>query len=134
MDRSDEHAPLPNTDGMPVEPRIDFDLDSDERALLASGLMEWFGPLDVSESQAVALGFLGKEDMFVEGDRIERAIGTKEPLPVRDWSRALAAVELAFVAEGDGWTNIRGGTDAYWIDLLRRVQRKVLVAHPLAGQ
>lgn len=121
---------VPQTDGTPVGPRINFDLDSDERALLASGLMEWFGPLDVSESQAVALGFLGKDDMFVEGDRIERAIGTNEPLPLSDWSRALAAVELAFVAEGNEWTTIRGGTDAYWIDLLRRVQRKVPVAHP----
>lgn len=114
---------------MPVEPHINIDLDADERALLASGLMEWFGPLDVSESQAVALGFLGKEDMFVEGDRIERAIGTSEPLLAKDWSRALAAVELAFVAEGDGWTTIRGETDAYWIDLLRRVQRKVALAY-----
>ena len=110
---------------MPVEPRKSFDLDADERALLASGLMEWFGPLEVSESLAVALGFHGAEDMFVEGERIARAIGTGEPLTARDWSRALAAVGFAFVAEGDDWTSIRGGTDAYWIGVLRRVQRKL---------
>lgn len=102
-----------------------LDLDADERALLASGLMEWFGPLEVSESLAVALGFRGVEDMFAEGARIERAIGNGQPLTARDWSRALAAVGFAFIAEGDEWTSIRGGTDAYWIGVLRRVQRKV---------
>lgn len=125
---------LCHPDGMPVEPRKSFDLDADERALLASGLMAWFGPLEVSESLAVALGFHGVEDMFVEGERIAREIGTGEPLTARDWSRALAAVGFAFVAEADEWTSIRGGTDAYWIDLLRRVQHKVPLSLPLLGQ
>ena len=116
-----------HSDDMPVEPRKSIDLDEDERALLASGLMEWFGPLEVSESLAVALGFHGVEDMWVEGERIERAISNREPLTAREWSRAVAAVGFAFVAEGDEWTSIRGGTDAHWIGVLRRVQRKVAV-------
>jgi hypothetical protein len=119
---------------MPVEPRLSFDLDADERALLASGLMEWFGPLEVSESLAEALGFHDVEDMFVEGERISRAIGAGEPLTARDWSRALAAVGFAFIAEADEWTSIRGGTDAYWIGVLRRVQRKVPLSLLRLGQ
>jgi hypothetical protein len=123
-----------HSDGMPVEPRKSIDLDADERALLASGLMEWFGPLEVTEALAVALGFHGVEDMFVEGERIERAIGTGEPLTARDWSRAVAAVGFAFVVEADEWTSIRGGTDAHWIGILRRVQRKVPLSLRLLGQ
>lgn len=109
MDSSDDEALLPKSTSAPQS----FDLDADERALLASGLIEWFGPLEVSESLAVALGFHDVEDMFVEGDRIARAIGAGGALTARDWSRALAATELAIVAEADEWTSIRGGTNAY---------------------
>ena len=114
-----------HSDGPPSEPRKSFDLDEDERALLASGLTDWFGPLEVSESLAVAFGFQSVEDMWVEAERIARAIGTGKPLTARDWSRAVAAAGFAFVAEEDEWTSIRGGTDAHWIGVLRRVQRKV---------
>jgi hypothetical protein len=71
---------------MSVESRRSFDLDADERAMLVDGLGDWFGPLELSESLAVALGFRGVEDMWVEGDRIARAIGTSEPLTAKDWS------------------------------------------------
>ena len=54
--------------------------------MLVDGLGDWFGPLELSESLAVALGFRGVEDMWVEGDRIARAIGTSEPLTAKDWS------------------------------------------------
>jgi hypothetical protein len=110
---------------MPVPSRQSYDLDPDERALLVSGFTEWFGPLEISEALAVALGFHGVEEMWVEGDRIAVAIATGQALPAKDWSRAVAAAGIAFFAESDEWTSIRGGTDAYWIGVLRRVQRKV---------
>lgn len=63
--------------------------------------------------------------MWTESERIARAIGTGQPLPARDWSRAVAAMGVAFFAEADEWTSIRGGTDAHWVGVLRRIQRKV---------
>lgn len=113
---------------------MSFDLDADERALLGSGFTEWFGPLVASESLAMALGFHGVEDMLVEGERIDHAIGAGQPLTARDWARAVTAIGIAFVAEGDEWTTIRGGTDAHWIDVLRRVQRKVPHSLRFLGQ
>lgn len=56
-------------DGMPLESLESFDLDADERALLVSGLTDWFGPLEISEALAVALGFHGVEDMWVASER-----------------------------------------------------------------
>ena len=102
-----------------------FDLDADETAMLCDGLTDWFGPLEIGEPLAVALGFRGVEDMRTESERIARAIATGQPLATRDWSRAVSATGVAFLAEADEWTTIRGGTDAHWIGVLRRVQRKV---------
>jgi hypothetical protein len=102
-----------------------FDLDADETAMLCDGLTDWFGPLEIEQPLAVALGFRGVEDMRTESERIARAIATGQPLSTRDWSRAVSATGVAFLAEADEWTTIRGGTDAHWIGVLRRIQRKV---------
>ena len=108
-----------------MDPRVTFDLEPDEVAMLCDGLTDWFGPLEIGERLAVALGFRGVEDMRTESDRIARAIATGQPLPARDWSRAVAATGVAFFDEADEWTSIRGGTDAHWVGVLRRIQRKV---------
>ena len=119
---------------MPAELRRSFDLDADECHLLVCGLTDWGGPLVAGDSLAVALGFHDVDDMLVEGERIAHAIGAGEPLTASDWSRAVAAAGIAFVAEADEWTSIQGGTDAHWIDVLRRVQRKVPHSIPFLAQ
>ena len=108
-----------------MDSRVTFDLDADEVAMLCDGLTDWFGPLEIGERLAVALGFRGVDDMWTEGDRIARAIATGQPLMARDWSRAVAATGVAFFAEAGEWTSIRGGTDAHRIGVLQGIQRKV---------
>jgi len=108
-----------------MDSRVTLDLEPDEVAMLCDGLTDWFGPLEIGERLAVALGFRGVEDMWTESERIARAIATGQPLSARDWSRAVAATGVAFFAEADEWTSIRGGTDAHWVGVLRRIQRKV---------
>lgn len=93
--------------------------------MLCDGLTDWFGPLEVGEALAVALGFRGVDDMWTESERIARAIASGESLTARDWSRAVAATGIAFFAEADEWISIRGGTDSHWLGVLRRIQRKV---------
>ena len=93
--------------------------------MLVLGLTDWGGPIEGSESHAVAMGFSSLENLMDEGERIARAIATQQPLTDQEWARALDATAIAFALEGDEWTSNNGGTDAHWIEVLRRLQRKV---------
>jgi hypothetical protein len=116
---------------------VTFDLSDDERTMLIDGLIGWEGPGHGTDSLAVAMGFADLDDLATEGERIARAIGTGDALPVRDWTRALVAAEFAFASDllgtGSEWTVINGGTDAEWIDVLRRLQRRLPRARRFLG-
>lgn len=75
------------------------------------------------------MGSASLADLQVAGDRIAGAMAAGEALPVRDWTRAMVATEIVFASEvlgtGSEWTVINGGTDAYWVGVLRSLQRKV---------
>ena len=110
---------------MPADPGRSIDLTREERHMLVLGLTDWGGPIEGTEVLAIAMGFVSLEDLVNEGDRIARAVAAQQPLSERDWTRAVTVTAIAFALEGDEWTSIQGGTDAHWIEVLRRVQRKV---------
>lgn len=108
---------------------VSLQLTEDERRMLVYGLKDWGGPAHGTDSLAIAMGFSNLDDLQEDGDRIADAIAAGQALPVRDWTRAMVATEIVFASEvlgtGSEWTVINAGTDAYWIDVLRSLQRKV---------
>ena len=114
-----------------------LDLTEDERTLLYYGLIDWFGPAHGTDSLAVAIGFADLEDLSDQGGRIAEAIYEGEAVSRRDWSRAMFAAEVCFASDvlgtGSEFTVIHAGTDAHWIDVLRRLQRKVRAAREFLG-
>ena len=70
------------------------------------------------------MGFADVNDLTAEGRRIADVIYDGGSLTPRDWTRALISTEICF-ASHDEWTVIQGGTDAYWISVLRSLQAKV---------
>jgi hypothetical protein len=108
---------------------VSLELTEDERRMLVYGLRDWGGPAHGTDSLAVAVGFASLDHLQEDGGRIADAIAAGRALPVRDWTRAMVATEIVFVSDvlgtGSEWTVINGGTDAYWIDVLRSLQRKV---------
>ena len=71
------------------------------------------------------MGFASLEDLTDAGEGIARAIAARQPLTDQDSDWALTATAIAFALEGDEWTSNQGGTDAQWVEVLRRLQRKV---------
>lgn len=108
---------------------VNLQLTDDERRMLGYGLKDWAGPAHGTDSLAVAMGFASLEDLQEDGDRIADAIADVQPLPVRDWTRAMAATEIVFASDvlgtGSEWTVLQAGTNSYWIGVLRSLQRKV---------
>ena len=104
-------------------------LSEDEIDLLRSGLGEWGGPAHATDELAVAMGFKGVDDLHVQARRLRAALAGSIPLTVVDWTRALAATEVAFASEvlGSGldWTSTVGLSDEATIQLLRQLQRKL---------
>ena len=93
--------------------------------MLVLGLTDWGGPIAGTEALANAMDFVSLEDLVDEGERIAQAVADQLPLSERDWTRAVTVTAVAFALEGDAWATNQGGTDAHWIEVLRRVQRKV---------
>lgn len=116
---------------------VSLQLTDDERRMLAYGLKDWGGPAHGTDSLAVAMGFSSLDDLEEDGERIAAAILSGQALPVRDWTRAMVATEIAFASDvlgtGSEWTVINARTDAYWIDVLRSLQRKVPQARRFLG-
>ncbi len=119
---------------MPME-AIAIELTPKEVALLSHGLMEWGGPAFATSELAVAMGFLALQDMEGECKRLAEAIRAKQPLFPEDWTRALAATEIAFASEvwGSGWdwAITQGFGDEETIKTLRGVQYKLRVARAI---
>jgi len=77
---------------------VSLDLTRDEVHMLVYGLKDWSGRTDCTESLSKAFGFDGLDDFLAAGDRIANAISRREPLTVRDWTRALLATEVGWVS------------------------------------
>ena len=108
---------------------VRLELTADEVLMLTESLTGWAGPARGTDSLAVTMGFSSLEHGLQEGPRVARAIGAGQALTVRNWTRALVAAEFAFASDvlgwGGEWTVIQGGTDSYWLGVLRGLQRKV---------
>lgn len=128
-DLRDEVVWQPSVMPEPSVKTVSLQLTDDERKMLVYGLKDWGGPAHGTDSLAIAMGFAGLDDLQVDGERIADAIAAGQALPVRDWTRAMVATEIVYASEvlgtGSEWTVINAGTDAYWIDVLRSLQRKV---------
>lgn len=129
----EDAKPWDDDPSVPVQLR----LSDDERNVLRYGLREWGGPANCTEELAVAMGFLGIEDLFREGDRIAQGISAGQPQTRTDWTRALLATEIVFSsrvmgAAGD-WSIVTGLDDVETFRLLRSLQRKFMVTGGVVG-
>jgi hypothetical protein len=115
---------------------IDVKLTADETRLLTAGLVEWAGPARCTEALARAMGFTDVEDLFRQSDRLIPALRNAQPLARRDWTRALLATEIVFASEvvGSGWDwqSTVGWSDETTIEVLRQLQRKLMIAHAVS--
>lgn len=110
------------------------DLTADERQVLRFGLLVWGGPASMTDEIARAIWFAGREDFYMEQDRLVAAIEGEEALTPRDWHRALAAMELGFIsailgAAGDWWV-VSGIDEHVALDQIRAIQEKVKSVKP----
>lgn len=110
--------------------KVTLRLTDEERGMLVSGLNEWGGPANGTQSLAVAMGFSSLEDLDAgDGQRIVEDISSGRALSVRDWTRALVATEIAFSSAvfgaADEWGPLHDGSDTYWMGVLRDLQHKV---------
>lgn len=69
-------------------------LTDDERRMLVHGSKDWAGPAHGTDYLTVAMGLVSLDDLHKDSDRIAIAIAYDEPLPVRDWTRAIVATEI----------------------------------------
>jgi hypothetical protein len=115
---------------------VDVELADDERELLMCGLGQWGGPANASDVVAHLLGLADAAAMYAELDRIRRLLGERAPLTHRDWRCALAATEIVWASEFHGaasdWVTCTGWDDARTVQVLRRVQRRLLTSLSVA--
>jgi hypothetical protein len=103
---------------------------SDEEALLMQqGLAQWGGPGSVSDPVAAFVGYPSAKAMDDDRPRLNRLLaeGVMEP---RDWRRVMLATEIAFVSDmygaGVEWSIVTPFVDAQSVEILRRIQRKLI--------
>jgi len=110
------------------------DLSADERDMLREGLLQWGGPASLTEALAVAMGFRGVDDFFVQSHRLRGSILNGEGLSREDWTRALLATEIVFVSDtlgaGVEWSTVTRFNDSETLRVLRGLQRKLLLYRP----
>ena len=82
---------------MSINDLLAVELNDDEVRVLRHGLLEWGGPARCTHPIAQAIGFKSVDDLFEQGDRIRKALAERQPLPQRDWVRALLAAEIVFL-------------------------------------
>lgn len=120
----------------PVDELVEVALTDQERRLLRCGLTEWGGPAQCTDAMAMAMGFNDLADFRVQQDRLHDAVENRQPLSMRDWSRALIATEIVFasdvVGSGLDWSTTTGLGDQETIELLRGIQRKMPRWRPTA--
>ncbi|MBX9978268.1 MAG: hypothetical protein K2Z76_01700 [Mycobacterium gordonae] len=129
--RGDDEESVSNKDEL-----VAVALTADDRWLLTHGLLQWRAPrARCTEAMALAIGFDSVEDLFGQYDRLKALIDRGEPLSKADWTRTLLATEVCFASEvlgaGAEWEAI-AGADAFTIEVLRVLQRKLWKAGALA--
>jgi hypothetical protein len=89
---------------------VKVELTALERTMLRIGLTDWDGPNSCGDAMAQVLGFHDVEDLLDEGHRLGVAIAAGEALSRRDWTRALASLEimLSEVLGSGEWGAIHG--------------------------
>ena len=110
------------------------ELSADERDLLREGLVQWGGPASLTEALAIAMGFAGVDDFFVQSNRLRGALENGEGLSNVDWTRALLATEIVFASDTIGagveWSTVTRFHDSETLVILRGLQRKLLDYRP----
>ena len=90
---------------------VAVELTEMERRMLFIGLFDWGGPAYCEDSLAQALGFRDVQDLYDEGRPLAEAIGRGEPQSRRNWTRALASLEVMFgsclLGSGE-WSAVHG--------------------------
>jgi hypothetical protein len=108
---------------------VTVDLTDQERHVMARGFAEWGGPAHSTDALAVAMGFEGTEDLYVQARRLSRSVEAGEPLSRQDWRRCVIATEIVFASDvfgsGVDWQTTTGLADELTIQVLRSIQRKV---------
>jgi hypothetical protein len=92
---------------------VTVELPEDQRELLIRALIQWGGPSRPTDTLARAMGFVNRDAIHAEGDRLRTALREKRPMSMRDWARVLVATEFVFAssyygAAGD-WEAARAG-------------------------
>jgi hypothetical protein len=77
---------------------IDPGLSVEERELLWQGLQQWGGPTRPTDAVARVMGFSNVDRMHEEMEPIRERLKAGQPLPKRDWERALVATEIVFAS------------------------------------
>lgn len=110
---------------------VRVNLEPDELDVLVRGLRQWSGPASPSDAVAALLGMRDATTMTTEIRRIADELEASQDLDPRDWCRALDATEIVFVSDRYGagveWETCTGLDDAQTIEVLRRLQRKIVV-------
>lgn len=107
---------------------LQIDLSETERSLLMKGILQWGGPACVTDELAVAMGFIGSDDLNVEHVRLYESLKSQSPLEAVDWARVLVMTEFVFASNvlgaGLDWETVTGLADTETIQILRLLQRK----------
>jgi hypothetical protein len=114
------------------------ELTDAETRLLRAGLLEWSGPARPTEELAAAMGYGSVEGLYAETKRLRGSVENQQPLSPLDWTKLLAAVEIAFGSDvfGSGyeWMTTTGLDDYETLRTLRALQGKLVRFHgPAVG-
>ena len=107
---------------------VAVELTEMERRMLFIGLFDWGGPAYCEDSLAQALGFRDVQDLYDEGRPLAEAIGRGEPQSRRNWTRALASLEVMFGSSvlGSGeWSAVHGYDEDELYFALQPLRRKL---------
>lgn len=118
---------------------LSFELSTEERRVLSSGVYQWGGPAKGTEEMARAMGFAGLDDLYQEGHRLSDLLRASAPMTRHDWCRSLLAVEVVFVSgvmgAGSDWRICTGVSDEETIVALRSLQKRLVrEVKPLVGR
>ena len=109
---------------------LEIELTAEERGMILTGLLEWGGAAHPSDALAVAMGFLDREDLWSECERLTDAVQHGRSLNAFDWKRLLISTEIAFGSDyfgiGTEWETVAGGEDWPSLLVLRGLQDKLI--------
>ena len=106
------------------------DLTEDEVRVLRHGLGQWGGPAAATDELAILLGLKDKDDFDRDRRDLTHRIEAGTDLSGEEWRRALLATEVNFISDvvgaGHDWVHVTGFTDGETLEILRRLQRKLI--------